>query len=680
MTETRFAGLEAQLADVHLRLAQLEGRRAPAPVLTRPAPPPPPLPIVPAPEAEPARPRVDWEDLFAGRALAWIGGGATLLGIVLLLVMAAARGWIDEETRVLMATAGSLGLFLAGGRLYERRGRTDAAAAMTAVGVLGLDAALVTAASAYELIAPIPALALALGMAAVATALCLRWQAQAVARATMLGALAAPLAVGAAGDPRTLVFLGVAYAAVAAVCVRRDWGGLGLAAFGIVTPQWAGVLALDEGSVSTSATLAALIVFSLLGIAVAAGLELRDGRARLRHSAAFLLALNAIAGAGAGYVILGGDGLANAWLVAVALVHLAAGLASRSGRVGRIGAELRLTSLTLGVLIADIAAAAVLDGAWLVGAWVASTVLFAVLNRRSGERQSLVGHGLSLHTSLAVGHVLMLDARESDAGGILLLALVAAACLVSGHINRAQWRFALQGLGLGLFAYATALTLDGTALAVAFAVEAVVLAGLARSDDAPAAATAALGFLGLALAQALIITDAPLALLDGLDHALAGAAALGAVALAAGVLAHRLPRRLDGVPLQGFLFAVAALTALYLASVELVSPFQGDGSDGVLSVRQQGQVLLSGFWALAGVAALVAGLRRDARPWRIAALALLGLAAGKVVLYDLSALTDIYRVISCIALGLLLLAGAFAWQRLRPRDLDDLRTMPAALR
>ena len=679
MTEQRFAGLEAQLADVHLRLAQLEGRRAPAPVLTRPAPPPPPplLPLVPAPEPEPARPRVDWEDLFAGRALAWIGGGATLLGIVLLLVMAAARGWIDEETRVLMATAGSLGLFLAGGRLYERRGRTDAAAAMTAVGVLGLDAALVTAASAYELIAPIPALALALGMAAVATALCLRWQAQAVARATMLGALAAPLAVGAAGDPRTVVFLGVAYAAVAAVCVRRDWGGLGLAAFGIVTPQWAAILALDEGGVSTSATLAALIVFSLLGIAVAAGLELRDGRARLRHSAAFLLALNAIASAGAGYVILGGNGLANGWLVAVALAHLGAGFASRSGR---IGAELRLTSLTLGVLIGDIAAVAVLDGAWLVGAWVASTVLFAVLNRRSGEAQPLIGQGLSLHTSLAVGHVLMLDARESDAGGILLLALVAAACLVSGHINRAQWRLALQGLGLGLFAYATALTLDGTALAVAFAVEAVVLAGLARGDDAPAAASAALGFLGLALGQALIVTEAPTALIDGLDDALAGAAALGAVALAAGVLAHRLPRRLDGVPLQGFLFAVAALTALYLASVELVSPFQGDGSDGVLSVRQQGQVLLSGFWALAGVAALVAGLRRDARPWRIAALALLGLAAGKVVLYDLSALTDIYRVISCIALGLLLLAGAFAWQRLRPRDLDDLRTMPAALR
>ena len=110
MTATRLADLEVQMADVHHRLAQLEGRRAPAPVPARPVPPPPPpLPIVAAPEPEPspARSRVDWEDVFAGRALAWIGGAATLLGIVLLLVMAAARGWIDEE-RVMLETLTSI--------------------------------------------------------------------------------------------------------------------------------------------------------------------------------------------------------------------------------------------------------------------------------------------------------------------------------------------------------------------------------------------------------------------------------------------------------------------------------------------------------------------------------------------------------------------------------------------
>lgn len=658
----RLAELETRMADLDRRLARVEGRDvpAPAPAPTLPAPqasaPPPALPVVPAPAPEPPRPRIAWEDLFAGRALAWVGGAATLLGIALLLVMAAARGWIDEEARVLMAATGSLALFVAGGRLYERRGRTDAAAAMTAVGILGLDAALVTAASVYALIAPVPALAAALGIAAVATALCLRWQALPVARATMLGALLAPLALGATGDARTLTFLLVAYAGVAAVCVRRDWSGLGLAAFGVVTPQWTWILA--TGLVSTAQTLAALTAFALLGIAVAAGLELRDGRARLRHSAAFLLALNAIASAGAGYAILGGEALANGWLVAVAAAHLGIGC------VRRLSADVRLTALTLGVLVGDVAAAAVLDGAWLVGALVSTTLLFAILNRSAGEGQPLIGHGLALHVSLAVGHVFVLDARESDPGGIALLAVVAAACLVSGHVNRAQWRVALQGLGLALFAYATALALDGTALALAFAFEAVVLAGLARRDDAPAATAAALGFLLLALGCAVVVAGRG-ALVDGADDALAAGLALGAATGAAAALAFLLPS-----PLRAAAAGAAALSGLYLASVALVTAVAGADA----------QVVLSGFWALAGVAALVAGLRADARPLRIAALSLLAVAAGKVVLYDLSALPDVYRVMSCIALGLLLLAGAFAWQRLRPRDLDDLRVMPAALR
>ena len=116
--------------------------------------------------------------------------------------------------------------------------------------------------------------------------------------------------------------------------------------------------------------------------------------------------------------------------------------------------------------------------------------------------------------------------------------------------------------------------------------------------------------------------------------------------------------------------AAAALTGLYLASVLVVTPFQpgGDVSGlplSVLGVRQQGQALLSALWALAGVGGLIAGLLADRRALRLGALALLGVAAGKVFLFDLASLTSLYRVGSCLALGLLLLAGSFAWQRIR---------------
>ena len=91
-------------------------------------------------------------------------------------------------------------------------------------------------------------------------------------------------------------------------------------------------------------------------------------------------------------------------------------------------------------------------------------------------------------------------------------------------------------------------------------------------------------------------------------------------------------------------------------------------------------MVLSVFWALAGVGTMVLGLRRDLGIVRIAGLALLGLAVAKVFLFDLATLTSVYRVVSLIGLGLLLLGGALVWQRLRPRALSDLRSTPAGVR
>ena len=79
---------------------------------------------------------------------------------------------------------------------------------------------------------------------------------------------------------------------------------------------------------------------------------------------------------------------------------------------------------------------------------------------------------------------------------------------------------------------------------------------------------------------------------------------------------------------------------------------------------------MSVLWALAGVGTLVFGLVTDERGARRGSLILLAITAAKVFLYDLSELDDLARVASFIGLGLLLLAGAFAWQRVRPRSLQ----------
>src|SRR5262249_38281677 len=156
-------------------------------------------------------------------------------------------------------------------------------------------------------------------------------------------------------------------------------------------------------------------------------------------------------------------------------------------------------------------------------------------------------------------------------------------------------------------------------------------------------------------------------------------AALGAVVSAASLAALWLPA--THPLLKPALGATAALVALYAASAGLVTPFQPGGETAglplaQLGIRQQGQALLSALGARVGLAALVAGLVKDLRALRLAGLALLATAVGKVFLFDLASLTSVYRVASFIALGLLLLCGAFAWQRIRPRPVPDMRRMP----
>ena len=83
------------------------------------------------------------------------------------------------------------------------------------------------------------------------------------------------------------------------------------------------------------------------------------------------------------------------------------------------------------------------------------------------------------------------------------------------------------------------------------------------------------------------------------------------------------------------------------------------------NTTQNSQLALSAFWAALGFTSLVAGFARDKRPLRLAGLALLGLAVGKVFIVDLAALESIWRVASFLGLGLLLLAAAFGYQRAR---------------
>jgi hypothetical protein len=212
----------------------------------------------------------------------------------------------------------------------------------------------------------------------------------------------------------------------------------------------------------------------------------------------------------------------------------------------------------------------------------------------------------------------------------------------------------LAAEGAALAAIGLALALDGPALVAGWAAEAALVSWAARQSSDRRGYVAAAVALTLATVHTLLFEVPPRALLHGVDSLLAAVVALALVAVAAASCAAATRGRIEAW--RRVLEVFAGVVVVYLGSVALVD---------WASTTQRGQLLLSAFWGVVGLAALLAGLVGDRRQLRLGGLALLGLTVTKVYVFDLAALESVYRVGSFLALGLLLLAGAFAYQRVR---------------
>jgi uncharacterized membrane protein len=637
-----------------------------------------------------ARPEIPLGDLVGGRWLAWIGGVAMLLGIVLLLALAVSRGWIDPTARVTMAAVASAALIGAGALLHARRGRTEAAVAMTGAGTAAMFATLLMARQAYDLIPAWMALAGSVATGAVATTLAIRWAGRALGTLGLLGALIVPLLIGATDTGTTVAVLGVAAAGAVAVAAWQRWWWMGVAAVGLALPQWgAWVLAGHAPAIE----LLALSDFGALGLLGALGLGRAAARGEdpprtVRGGAIVLGVLGAVSTALLGHFALvdsAGSTVAALWMGAFGVVHVAAGLVRV--RRWRIPGELELILLALGVALIDAAFALSTHGVVLVGEWGATAVGLAWVRRRragEGDARITLEVGAGAHIGLAVLRAVLAAPQDqvgvghpglTELGTVVILALASVLCARLQGEDRRPLQGALDALGLLAVGYLTAGALAGPSLVVAWALEGVALAELSRRTGQRRVAIGAGVFLGAAVVHVLVIEAPPSSLL-------LGAPSLGAAAIGLGALAIALARMSRTAPsiLRGPMLGAVAATVLYLASVAIVTVFQPDAgsvSDVLLalSVRQQGQVLLSALWTLAGLGGLIVGLRRDLAPVRNASLGLLLVSVAKVFTYDLSTLDSIYRVSSFIVLGLLLLAAAFAYQRLRPPPVPDMRTL-----
>ena len=489
-TESRLAQVEDELAEVTSRLRRLEGemevperrpaldwgqapaRRVAEMDLERLA-----HPKARAAEPRPPRTAVDLEAVFGGRVLAWIGGVAILFAAVLFLGMAVSRGWLDEETRTIVAAAISLLALVGGVWLHELRGRTEAARALVAGAISGLFGTIVVATQAYSLISPGLGLACGAAVAAVGFGIAVRWRSSIVAAIGSLGALAAPLLVGIHPSGTSIAFVALALAATVAILVWQRWDWLALGAFLVSAPQL--IVWVNHERTHLVLTIAVLAGFWLLYAGAALGYELRRRAAEALPVSSWLLLLGSSAAfVWPAYWVLDQGGHHTAAVVLLfcfAALQVGLGIAAIRLRIHR---ELGSLLVGLGIALTAIGLGEALHGPALVCGWAAASAVLAWLGSRldatpssslsSAERMLLAAGGF---LALAVVHTLSVEAPPSAifdgvrslGEAAVAIAACAAAAFANAHFAR---RISRDGAQVAAFFGAAALVYLGSVLIV----------------------------------------------------------------------------------------------------------------------------------------------------------------------------------------------------------------------
>ena len=288
-------------------------------------------------------------------------------------------------------------------------------------------------------------------------------------------------------------------------------------------------------------------------------------------------------------------------------------------------------------------------------------------------------------------------------GGALVLlalpyaALAAAAFRTDGLRDLATllWAISLAVGGAALF-----FLLEGVWLVLAFAVASAALSALALLVREPRFQAASALYLLTALAYTLALEAPPRDFVVAAAHPGAGAPSLVLVLLATIAFAfcarHEAPPERapfswsEPITLAGLLGAVrswqasyglvacvaAGALGLYALSLAILELAELVSTAGVDIDFQRGHTAVSAAWGTIGLCLLTLGLVRRSRPVRLAGFALYGISLAKLFLYDLTYSSPLGRPLSFLAVGILLLASGFFYQRLSERMEERDRSGP----
>lgn len=359
-------------------------------------------------------------------------------------------------------------------------------------------------------------------------------------------------------------------------------------------------------------------------------------------------------------------GAAAAALTAMAVPHELTGIAE----------VLALTAIGVGALVTQRAALGVPLSLPSVpgGSAYAERALYAAAGIAGMALMTAFFDALPLVTFIErIGSTAIPAGRPFLTDVAAIAVIVAGGAVIVGVANAGRWLPAGLLVAAAVVAYLLPFEI-GAALAVAgWAGLAVALAAGARRIGT-ALAIGSRVLAGAAILETLAVV-APVGRLVVQPAALGEAAVLNGGVLATVAVTALLAGLALLLPASDRVRRAAAYAlgpaAVYAVSVMVVDLFQVQvgGSDlAVEELQKQAQVALSVLWAVIGAVATVVGLRIGSAPVRLFGLGLLGVVTVKVFVVDLAALDIAYRVLSFVALGILLLIAAYLYARMNPRS------------
>jgi len=615
------------------------------------------------------------EELIGGRWLLFAGIAAIILGISYFVKFAFDNGWISEPLRV-AAGAVTGGLLIAGGIWFRVRGVALFGQALAGAGIVVLYVSIYAALHFYALIPESAAFALMVLVTAGAAYLADRERAQPLAALALVGGFATPPLVGGDRTVQVVLFtyIGILIGGTTVIARRHAWPLLFAASYlctFLLVLSWFFSSYQPRDWLRTELFLTVyILLFGYLLLIL-----LRSPRGPRSVFAATVLSTAPLVYHLASIVLLNPH--PAAWLVYVTTTTAVVLLASRRANATWV----QLTVLVLVGVPMLFWLSSLPYPAWYAAAVITVLALYVMhltahWSAGTADRRSPLAivysqvNGLLLPLTLysfVDRHFAVWDSRV-----IAALAAWNAGLAIVARSRVPQLQLSFVALAATLAASAVVLAFDGPAVAFGWAAEGILVGWLARHERSRTLAFGGGALVALGSLLLLSLLAEPLATGDTpVFNARALATALVIAMLAWMSWLVRDDHRAEVAAARSAVIVLANVLALALLSADLHAYFAQRGLDAslreeprrVADVARAEQVALSVAWALYAVALVFAGIRRRFAPARYLAILLFGVVVGKVLFVDIAGLDRLYRMLSVLGVGVLLLVASYLYQR-----------------